>query len=84
MKQPSLIDKLVVVDISPLKVSPGAQSMAHYLTAMKEADLSSSVSFSALRKDVDKQLEPVVKVYFITDSMEHNNYSIIVFYRKSQ
>lgn len=61
-KQPSLVDRLVVVDISPVNVSPGAHSMAQFLTVMDQINLGDQLKRATARKVVDDQLQVVVKV----------------------
>ncbi len=60
--QPSLVDSLVVVDISPVDVSPGAASMKSLLDAMDAVQLGENLSRSTARGMVDEQLQRVIKV----------------------
>jgi hypothetical protein len=53
----------VVVDISPVNVSPGAQAMSYeFLTVMKDIDLGDQLKRATARKIVDEKLQVVVKV----------------------
>ena len=61
--KPSLVDKLVVVDISPISVSPGAETMKNFLTIMEQINLENPMKRTAARKVVDEQLQAVVKVF---------------------
>lgn len=60
--KPSLVDKLVVVDISPISVSPGAETMQTFLTVMEQIKLGTPMKRTTARKVVDEQLQAVVKV----------------------
>ena len=51
------------MDISPVSVSPGADAMRHFLTAMEQIHLGSEqLQRATARKMVDEQLQSVVKV----------------------
>jgi len=63
LTEPSLVDKLVVVDISPISVSPGAETMKNFLTIMEQINLENPMKRTAARKVVDEQLQAVVKVF---------------------
>ena len=52
----------MVVDISPVNVSPGAQAMTEFLTVMKDIDLGDHLKRATARKIVDEKLQVVVKV----------------------
>jgi hypothetical protein len=52
----------VVVDISPVNVSPGAQAMTQFLTVMEDIDLGDQLKRATARKIVDEKLQVVVKV----------------------
>lgn len=51
------------MDISPVNVSPGADAMRHFLTAMEKIHLGNEqLQRATARKIVDEQLQAVVKV----------------------
>ena len=52
----------MVVDISPISVSPGAHAMTQFLTVMEQIDLGEHLKRATARKIVDEQLQSVVKV----------------------
>ena len=52
----------MVVDISPVNVSPGAQAMTEFLTVMKDIDLGDQLKRATARKIVDEKLQVVVIV----------------------
>lgn len=52
----------MVVDISPVNVSPGAQAMTQFLTVMEDIDLGDQLKRATARKIVDEKLQVVVKV----------------------
>ena len=52
----------MVVDISPISVSPGAHAMTQFLTVMEQIDLGEHLKRATARKIVDEQLQAVVKV----------------------
>jgi len=77
LSEPSLVDKLVVVDISPLSVSPGAETMQNFLVAMERVELGSPMNRSTARKVVDRELQAVVKdsmlrQFLLTNLIEDN------------
>lgn len=71
--QPSLVDRLVIVDISPINVSPGAQTMTQFLTLMDQINLGDQLNRTTARKTVDEQLQAVIKVCFIV--VIYSNYN---------
>ncbi len=52
----------MVVDISPVNVSPGAQAMTQFLTVMEDIDLGDQLKRATARKIVNEKLQVVVKV----------------------
>ncbi len=75
----------MVVDISPVNVSPGAQAMTQFLTVMEDIDLGDQLKRATARKIVDEKLQVVVKVrtlqfvYFLWFYLNNFTFS---FYRK--
>lgn len=55
----------MVVDISPVNVSPGAKLMTEFLTLMEHINLGDQLKRATARKIVDEQLQVVVKVRVI-------------------
>jgi len=79
LTEPSLVDRLVVVDISPTSVSPGAGTMQSFLTAMEQIKLGIPMKRTTARKVVDEQLQAVVKdallrQFLLTNLVEDNGY----------
>ncbi|EFX81811.1 hypothetical protein DAPPUDRAFT_188037 [Daphnia pulex] len=77
LTKPSLVDRLVVVDISPVNVSPGAQAMTQFLTVMEDIDLGDQLKRATARKIVDEKLQVVVKdsllrQFLLTNLVEDN------------
>nr|CAD7203099.1 unnamed protein product [Timema douglasi] len=72
---PDIIDKLVVVDISPVRVSPGLTVMPEYFAAMKSVNLDINTSLSVVRKKANHQLSKYisdegVRQFFLTNLVE--------------
>lgn len=60
LKYPELVDKLVVVDISPIGTSPQLMTMSKYFNAMKSIRLQPNIPLSAARKYADQQLSSTI------------------------
>lgn len=56
------MEKLVVVDISPVAVSPGLSTMPKYFEAMMSVELGKNMPLSQARRMADKQLAKYVLV----------------------
>jgi hypothetical protein len=61
VSQPDVVERLVVVDISPVGTTPGSHIGA-FIAAMKAVEIPEKVPHSQARKLADKQLSSVVKV----------------------
>ncbi|XP_047098779.1 protein ABHD11-like isoform X1 [Schistocerca piceifrons] len=62
LTHPELVEKLVVVDVSPRRVSPSFTTVKKYLEAMQQIEFGKSMSLSAARKLIEQKLSPIVKV----------------------
>jgi abhydrolase domain-containing protein 11 len=60
--QPELVEKLVVVDISPVAVSPGLSIMPKYFEAMMSVKLVKNIPLSKARRMADEHLAKYVLV----------------------
>ncbi|XP_026289129.1 protein ABHD11-like [Frankliniella occidentalis] len=60
LKYPELVDKLVVVDISPIGTSPQLMTMGKYFNAMQSIRLQPNIPLSAARKHADQQLSSTI------------------------
>lgn len=60
LKRPDVVDRLIVVDISPLS-TPLRNPTVSYLDALQNVPLSSNVSLSAARKQADQHLASVIQ-----------------------
>nr|CAD7393726.1 unnamed protein product [Timema cristinae] len=72
---PDIIDKLVVVDISPVRVSPALTVMPEYFAGMKSVNLNINTSLSVVRKKANHQLSKYisdegVRQFFLTNLVE--------------
>lgn len=56
------MEKLVVVDISPVAVSPGLSNMPKYFEAMTSVKLVKNIPLSKARRMADEQLAKYVLV----------------------
>lgn len=63
--QPSLVERLVVVDISPSPTSAHS-SFCAYIQAMKEVKIASNIPRSTARRLAEDQLRKIVKVTVFT------------------
>ncbi len=63
--QPSLVERLVVVDISPSLTSVHTSFHA-YIQAMKEMKIASNIPRSTARRLAEDQLRKLVKVTILT------------------
>ncbi|XP_046386932.1 protein ABHD11-like [Ischnura elegans] len=61
LKYPSLVEKLIIVDISPVGNSPSLNVMKGYFEAMKNVKIEKKIPLSAARKAVDEQLKPIIQ-----------------------
>lgn len=52
----------MIVDISPVNTSPGADSMKNFLSAMEQIRFDEKMQRTTARKMVDDQLKSVVQV----------------------
>lgn len=62
LTHPELVEKLVVVDVSPNKLSPSFVTVKSYLEAMQRIKFEDDMSISAARKLIDQKLSPIVPV----------------------
>ncbi|XP_038054830.1 protein ABHD11-like [Patiria miniata] len=60
LSKPHLIDKLVVVDVSPVPTGSAFQ-IPEFIAAMKAVEFDQSVSLAQNRKNAGKQLQAVIK-----------------------
>ncbi|XP_034237430.1 protein ABHD11-like [Thrips palmi] len=60
LKYPELVEKLVVVDISPIGTSPQLMTMGKYFNAMKSIRLQPNIPLSVARKNADQQLSSTI------------------------
>ncbi|XP_071447964.1 sn-1-specific diacylglycerol lipase ABHD11-like isoform X1 [Hetaerina americana] len=77
LKYPTLVENLVVVDISPVGNSPSLNVMKSYFEAMKNIKLEHNIPLSAARKAVDEQLrstikEQMLRLFLATNLVEDN------------
>lgn len=61
VSQPDVVERLVVVDISPAGTTPGSY-LGNFIAAMKAVDIPENIPHSRARKLADEQLSSVVKV----------------------
>ncbi|XP_015596542.1 protein ABHD11 [Cephus cinctus] len=61
LNNPELVEKLVVVDFSPVGTSPSLLSMTKIFQAMKSVSLDGNVSLSKARKMIDEQLSSSIR-----------------------
>lgn len=60
VSQPELVDKLIVVDISPVGSSPSLFLMPKFFDAMDNVRLDAHIPMSAARESADKQLAATI------------------------
>jgi abhydrolase domain-containing protein 11 len=60
--QPELVEKLVIVDISPVTVSSNVSAMPRYFEAMMSVQIDDNVPLSKARRMADEQLAKYVLV----------------------
>lgn len=80
LQNPELVDKLVVVDISPVNQTfdesdPTEWNMAHFFHAMLAVEFPQDVPISQARKDADKQLakrikDPMLRAWLLMNVMQ--------------
>ncbi|XP_069683982.1 sn-1-specific diacylglycerol lipase ABHD11-like isoform X1 [Periplaneta americana] len=75
LRYPELVEKLIVVDISPITASASLSTMPKYFEAMKSVKLSENISLSKARKMADEQLAKYVsdagtRQFFLTNLVE--------------
>lgn len=57
---PEIVEKLIVVDFSPVRVSPELQNMAKVFEAMRAVSLQESTTLSKARGIADKQMSNII------------------------
>ena len=67
-----MVDKLVVVDISPIGTSPQLMSMIKYFDAMRSIRLTPSIPLSVARKMADQQLSASIPEKALRDFLIMN------------
>lgn len=60
LQRPDVVERLVVVDISPAGTTPGSY-LGNFIAAMKAVDIPENIPHSRARKLADEQLSSVVK-----------------------
>lgn len=60
LQRPDVVERLVVVDISPVGTTPGSY-LGNFIAAMKAVDIPEKIPHSRARKLADEQLSSVVK-----------------------
>lgn len=60
LQRPDVVERLVVVDISPVGTTPGSY-FENYIAAMKAIDIPEKMPHSQARKLADKQLSSIVQ-----------------------
>ncbi|GAB1290263.1 Protein ABHD11 [Apodemus speciosus] len=68
VSQPDLVERLVVVDISPVGTTPGSH-LGNFIAAMKAVEIPEKVPHSQARKLADRQLTSAVK-FLLTNLVE--------------
>lgn len=74
LQRPDVVERLVVVDISPVGTTPGSY-LGRYIAAMKAVDIPEKVPHSQARKLVDEQLsavvkDPAIRMFLLTNLVE--------------
>lgn len=75
LNYPELIDKLIVVDMSPVKTSPSLYEMTGIIGALKAIDFNNYKTLSEARKGTDQQLAKTInelslRQFLVTNVME--------------
>ncbi|XP_067015195.1 sn-1-specific diacylglycerol lipase ABHD11 isoform X2 [Anabrus simplex] len=75
LKYPELVEKLIVVDISPIGSSPNLSTLPKYIDGMRMVKLDSSVPLSKARKIADEQMailipDAGIRQFFLTNLVE--------------
>lgn len=70
VSQPDVVERLVVMDISPTGTTPGSY-IGNFIAAMKAVEIPEKVPYSQARKLADKQLSSVVKVTHTPPPLPH-------------
>nr|CAG4645590.1 EOG090X07NZ [Lynceus sp. MCZ IZ 141354] len=65
LSNPSVVDSLIVVDVSPVNISPELRNLHTYFRAMKSFKIDPNLPRSSARKMADQHLEPVVQNFMI-------------------
>ncbi|KAJ8956242.1 hypothetical protein NQ318_014974 [Aromia moschata] len=78
LKYPELVDKLIIVDISPVRTSPNLTSMPALFQAVENVNLPSNISLSQARAEVDSQLarsipEKSLRSFLLTNLIQRND-----------
>nr|XP_020752509.1 protein ABHD11 isoform X1 [Odocoileus virginianus texanus] len=74
LQRPELVERLIVVDISPVETS-SSSSFPSYITAMRAVDVANEASLSSARKLADERLRSVIqstnlRQYLLTNLVE--------------
>ncbi|KAK9874452.1 hypothetical protein WA026_002791 [Henosepilachna vigintioctopunctata] len=56
LQYPELVEKLIVVDISPISTSPDISTLPVYMNALKSLNIPNNIPLSTARTNADKQL----------------------------
>lgn len=77
LRYPSAVDKLIVVDMSPIKTSPSLHQMTDIINAMIATDFSNIKNISEARKKIDIYLaktidSPGIRQFLVTNIIEDN------------
>lgn len=73
---PRHVERLIVVDMSPVRASPNLMQMERIFEAMRLVMVDGSLTLSKARKTVDQQLAKTIK----SSSMRQVTFSSILFY----
>ncbi|TSL04267.1 Protein ABHD11 [Bagarius yarrelli] len=79
LSQPSLVERLMVVDISPAPSADRTLPMKDYINAMKEVNIPSNIPRSSARRVAENQLRDHVKLesvrrFLLTNLVEHEGH----------
>ncbi|KAJ9600716.1 hypothetical protein L9F63_026147 [Diploptera punctata] len=69
LRYPELVEKLIVVDISPVNVSANLSTMPKYFEAMKSVKIDENIPLSKARKIADEQLAKHIS-FLLTNLVE--------------
>ncbi|XP_060533375.1 protein ABHD11-like isoform X2 [Cylas formicarius] len=78
LKYPEHVNKLIIVDISPVTTSPNLNQMPGLFTAMERVQLPKNVSMSKARSTVDAQLaksiaDPNLRAFLLTNLVQKDD-----------